>query len=532
MMFGEAPFASRPFAALQDIRFYLLGVGTIRITFEFAIYVATAEFATEPDDTPGNQPFRGTLSNPLSNFRRSILGGNTIGIFASGDGQLVIDNTDAFYDFLIQIYSVDGREILVKVGQIGESYLDYFVIYKGTASGWAIDEDHVNINLRDNGYKLAVPAQLNVYGGTGTSDGGADLANKRKPRVFGPALNFSPPLVAPNLLIYQVNDGPINAVTAVYDRGVPLVFGSDRANYAALAAAVISAGNYDTCLAEGWIRLGGAPDGTITVDLEGDKTGGIYRTTSADIVRLLIASAPQITDPDDVYGASFAAVNVLQPAPIAFVLGPDDSSTVADCVASIMGGIGGWAGFRRDGRLEVGVFRAPSGAPLAIYDNDKGDILEIRREALPGTLSPPPWRWRVAHERNWTEQTDLADAVTAMHRSFVAAPYRLAVASSLTLKAERLLAQDPEPVLAYFAEEADATAEAARRLALYAVERAIYRMTVDRRRLTANLGDVIRVIFPRWDITVGRLMVVVEINENLGPPTDGAIDTIEIVAYG
>lgn len=529
-MFGNAALATQPFAALEDIRFYVIVRTTLTTTFEYIIYVATQEFATEPDDALSSQPFRGTLQNPLSNFRRSILSGEGIGAFTSGDGQLVIDNTDAFYDFLIQQYTVDGRDIVVKIGRIGDPYDEYFIIFKGTASDWNIDESTVSVSLRDNGYRLKVPAQPNLYGGTGGADGGADLASKRKPRAFGPVSNIEPPIVVPGLLIYQVNDGPVNAITAVYDRGVALTPGSNHATYALLAAATPLAGRFDTCLAEGFFSLGSTPAGTITADVQGDKTGGTYRTTSADIARLLIGEAPEIIDPADVYGLSFDAVNTAQPAPIGYWLGPDDTPTIADVVADIMAGIGGWAGFRRDGRIELGIFMAPTGLPSARYDST--DILDIKREKLPASLSPPPWRWRVPYALNWTVQTDLAGGVSAARKAFVAVGDRLAEAQSLTVKNSRPLAQDPEPVRAYFAQQADAAAEAARRLAIYEVERALYRLTVPRGSLRRNLGEVIYVAFDRFDLVNGRLMTVVELNENLQPPTDDNIDTVEIVAYG
>ena len=60
--------------------------------------------------------------------------------------------------------------------------------------------------------------------------------------VFGNALNITPVLLVPNLLIYQCHDGAMQAVDAVYDRGVPLTAAGDVANYAALAAASVSPG--------------------------------------------------------------------------------------------------------------------------------------------------------------------------------------------------------------------------------------------------------------------------------------------------
>src|SRR5262249_33666431 len=121
---------------------------------------------------------------------------------------------------------------------------------------------------------------------------------------------------------------------------------------------------------------------------------------------------------------------------------------------------------------------------------------------------------------------DLAGAVSAARRAFVAEPFRLAEDSSTSIRTDHPFAQDPEPVQAYFADEADAQAEATRRLALYGSARALYRLTLPRRALQLNLGEVIATTYPRWDLGTGRLMTVVEMTD------DGSKNSVEVVAYG
>jgi hypothetical protein len=523
-MFGMSAFGTRPFCgSARDMLVLLLATGTVNADFAFVLYSATTEFATKPTDALRSQPFAGTLQQPL-NFKRSLLGGSDIGVFTTGDGEMDVDNADGTYDFLIEGYAIDGRDIVVKCGRLGDDYADFFPVFVGTAADWAIDESIIKVVLRDNGYKLTVPAQPNVYGGTGAQDGGADLAGKRKPRAFGHVLNVSPPLVVPASLIYQVNDGPVSGVAAVYDRGSALGAGADHADYAALAAATVAAGFYDTCLAQGYVKLGSSPVGTVTADVDGDATGGVFVATSGTIVRRLVGTSTVIVDPDDLYLPSFAALEVTQPAPIGYWLGSDDTSSVADVVANIMGGVGGWAGFRRDGRLEANVFVAPAGVPVDRFD--RIDDIDIKREPLPSDLTPPPWRQRVAYQRSWTVQTDLAGAVSADRKAFVSESFRLSEASSDAIRGDHPFAQDPDPIEAYFANEADAQAEAARRLVLYGSARALYRATLPPRALQHNLGETIVITYPRWDLSTGRLLTIVEMTD------DGKSNTVEVVAYG
>jgi hypothetical protein len=528
-MFSGNPYSAQPWSANdQDLRVYFDMTMDLEASLTLKIFVATvAGYATLPTDALPNQPFRGVLES--FSFSRSIMQGD-IGQFTTGTGSLVISNADATYDFLPLSYAIDGRPITVKVGRRDASYDECFPLARVTASGWNIDTDAISIDLEDFSYKLEVPMQPNVYGGTGGADGGADLTGKRKPMVFGSAMNISAVPVVPSLLIYQVNDGPVQSVDAVYDRGAALTAGSDYANYALLAAASITAGQYGTCKALGLFKLGVAANGTVTADVKGDNSDG-YITSTADIVRWALRNRTSLVDPTDLDVGSFDTVNAAQPAPIDYFIGPDDSLTVAAFIQNIMGGIGGWGGHRLDGTFEVRIFHAPTGNPIASFN--RGDMLEgdIKREPLPDAYRPPRYRWRVPYARSWTVQDDLAGSVTAAHKAFVAEQYRLAEATSATIQLDHPFAQDRDPVQAYFSEKDAAQAEAERLINLFKTTRAIYRMTVPRRALRREMGDEIEVTHPRFDLSQGRAMIVVETKVNVAFGNDN-IDSVEIAAYG
>ncbi|UPJ55397.1 hypothetical protein [Bradyrhizobium sp. 192] len=321
----------------------------------------------------------------------------------------------------------------------------------------------------------------------------------------------------------------MQAIDTVYDRGVALTGAGDVANYAALAAASVTAGQFKTCLAAGLFKLGFSASGTVTADVKGDATDG-YLVRTADIVRWALRHRTVLSDADDLDVASFDQVNTDQPAPIDYFLGPDENLTVAAFIQAIMAGIGGWGGHRLDGIFEVQIFAAPTGEPVASFTRDDM-IVDISREPLPDAYRPPRWRWRVPYQRCWTVQTDLAEGVTAAHKAFVAEPYRLAEATSSTIQLDHPFAQDRDPVQAYFSEASDAAAEAARLINLFKTTRAIYRMSLPRRALRREMGNVIRVTHPRFDLRSGRPMRIVEWGVKL--QFNGAgVDTVEIAAYG
>lgn len=521
MPFGDFAFSEQSYAAVRVTRAVIFGSAIISANLEYRIYVASKEFATSATDTLPNQPFYGTLDQPLS-MKRSILGSDLIGRFTDGTGQLVLNNTDGFYDYLIQAYAIDGRDITVMVGREGDPFDQFYTIFDGTASNWMVDENAVTITLEDNGYKLLVPVQQKVYGGAGGADGTTDLTGKCIPRSFGYVSNVSPPLVVPSELVYQVNDGSCQKIVA-YDRGVALLFSSDYPTYATLIGATIPTGYYSTCLHSGLFALGSSPNGLVTADVEGDNNGG-FVSSSSDIVKRITSTTTGLVDPTDFYLPSFNYVALTQPAQVGYWVGPDDTSTVATTLSAIMSGIGGWCGFRRSGKLDIGIFTAPTGAPNLIFD--RTDIEEIKREGLPSSVSPPPYRFRNGWGKNWTVQDDVAGVVGADRKGFLSQEYRYATSSNSTVRNDHPFAQDHEPIASYFRNVEDAQTESDRLLALYRSTKALYRFKVGVLPYSTDIGDIIQITYPRWDLKAGRLLRVVETTENAQD------DSIEVVGYG
>jgi hypothetical protein len=529
-MYSGNPYSALPWSADgRDVRAYFDMTMDLSASLTLKIYVSTAAgYATLPTDALPNQPFRGVLE--IFEFTRSIMQSD-IGQFTTGTGSLVISNADATYDFLPLSYAIDGRPITIKIGRRDASYDEAFPLAKVTASGWNIDTDSISIDLEDYSYKLEVPMQPNVYGGTGAADGTADLTGKRKPLAFGNPLNITPVFLVPSLLIYQVHDGSMQSIDAVYDGGVPLTPGTDYATYALLAAASVASGSFATSLANGLLKLGVAATDELTADVKGDKTDG-YIVKTADIVRWALKHRTELVDPDDLDVSSFNMVNTTQPAPIDYFIGSDDSVTVGAFVQNIMGGIGGWGGHRLDGLFEVRIFQAPTGAAVASFT--RGDMLggDIQRQPLPADYTPPRYRWQVPYQRCWTVQTSgLAGAISSARKAFVAQDVRLATATSATIQTDHPFAQDRDPIQSYFALLTDAQAEADRLINLFKTTRAIYRMTVPRRGMRRDMGDEIVVTHPRFDLSRGRSMIVVETKVSV-TTGNNALDTVEIAAYG
>jgi hypothetical protein len=488
----------------------------------FRIFAATTEFIASSI----GQPFWGTLQQSIQ-FDRSIITSSGFNEVTLGWGEITLINADGGYDHLIGNYTNDGQRVLVKVGRYASDpdYANFYTVLDGMASGVHVQEDIVRVFVRDNSYKLDLPAQPNVY----DSSYGV-LENKRIPRAFGYCRNVTPALIDPTNLVFQVNDGPINAIISIKSRGASLlpegVNNLDYANEAALIAATVTSGRYVTCIAEGLFRINFTLDGIVTADVQGDKTGGTYVVTTADIVQRLCLSSPYITSAS-FDAVAFAKCNTDQPAEVNFYLDTESTDTIADCVSKLAKGIGASAGFRRDGLMDISIFIGPpvGGVPSAIYNEI--DIENVKRVQLPSGVSPPAYRYRVAFQRNWTvlNQNDVAGsaivgAAGAGTLQFLTTPYSLASSSTsdqTEIRGKYPSAYDPPPVEAYFTSIlSDAPNEAQRLLDLYSKSNySLYEITLLHRSFIHDINDLVFVSYPKLNLDDGKLLRLVAVSENL-----------------
>ncbi|KTR07480.1 hypothetical protein NS365_04120 [Aureimonas ureilytica] len=542
-MLGIAPIGSLPLSTLPEpsarlegraaftpgykaVSAALIGSARLVVNADNRLFAATEDFISRTSDRIPSRLFAGTVRQALR-FTRSLLGGGAFSAYTVGLGEMILNNASGEYDHLIGTHAVDGRRVTVKLGGAGDAYDSFGVIFDGQSTGWHVDDAELIVDLRDFGYQMEVPASPNTYAGTGGVEGGTDLKGKRKPLALGTVSNVTPAdLTATTSLVFQVHDGPVAAIPAVYVRAAKLALDADYPTLAALLAAAIPQGRYATCLALGLFRLRFLLDddrGMVTADVLGAAPRGAHLSHTAEIVRHLAEATAKVSR---INAASFARVAALQPAPVGLYVEPGSEVTVAELCARLMRGIGGWVGFRRAGDLEVGILTAPSGDPKASFGDV--EIIRINRETLPDAIDPPAWRYRIGYALNWTVQDGdrLADGITDERRAWLREAWRIAEASSDRVKVNHPLAQDPPMAEAYFRDEADARAEARRWLNLYRSSRSLYRATLKTQPFGLDLGDVIRLTYPRWDLADGKALRIVSLDE------DTENNVVEVVAYG
>lgn len=462
------------------------------------LYFSSHGFTSKAADTPASKFYPGRIKRDIYVERR-IIGRSGIAGLAKVAGRVVLSNADGGLDTLLSTYAIDGRAARLLLGRPTDARSAFGQILTGiVAATPGLSARALTLDISDGLARLDVPINTYVYAGTGALEGGADLKGKPRPKCWGNALNVPAVLVDAVKRIYEVNHGAISDVPAVYDRGIALAKGADYASQSELETTAPAAAQYRVWKGGGFFRLGSEPSGTVTADVLGDADGG-YINKTADIVQRLLKNQAAF-DSLEIDAASFAQLNIDAPAEVGIWCGPEAGHTVRAAVDELLAGVGAFGGFNRTAKFTVGLVAVAAGAPVATFT--ELHILDIVREPLPDEIDPVVYRARVSYQRNYTVQSDLASAVSSARRAFAAEAVRIAVRENLAAKSQRPLARELGPTGLY-AQSADADTEALRRINLWSPARAVYRIRLRELALVRDLGEVVRIKFPRFGFSGG-----------------------------
>ena len=453
-------------------------------------------YASKSTDTPASTYYGARLREDLA-IERKLYGRAGVGGFTRIFGAISLINTDGALDTLLRDYAIDGRNARLRVGRPTDARADFGLVFAGVVDRATVSLDRVELQLSDGLARLDVPLNSTVYAGTGSLEGGSDLAGKPKPKGYGVNRNISPPLVESALLIYQVHDGVISDVPSCWDRQIALTKGADYASQSDMTTNAPAAGQYRVWKGGGFIRLGSTPAGTVTCDLLGDATGS-YIDKTADIVQRLLTNAG--LSGGEIAAAAIAALNTAAPAVVGTWRGAEPAM-VSEVVEELLAGVGAFGGFNRSGLFTCAVIDSAAGSPAAAYTET--EILDLVREPLPAPVEPAVWRALVAWQKNYTVQTDLASGVTAARRTFAAESERVSVKDNATVQSQHRLAMVYGPTGNLYDVQADADTEGQRLLDLWSSGRMFLRATLPPTALERDLGDEVTLTHARFGLASG-----------------------------
>lgn len=298
----------------------------------------------------------------------------------TGEMQVQIDAVPGLPAFALH----DARVRLWR-GEIGADFAGYALKFDGRVTDQpAIAEGVASLTIGCDDAWLD-ESLLATYAGTGGAEGPEDLKGSVKPLIFGAPRFASGVLVDAVDTIYQLHDGPMEAVELAFDRlsrfGAPL---GDYPDFAALDGATVPSGQWATCLAGGYVRLGAPPDGLVTFHARGDDRGGSWARLPGTIIGRIVAIRAAS---DKVDGASLSALDATCPWPLSVAVGAQ--TTARDLILSIAQSVNAVPVISWLGTLHV--LPVAIGAPLGTLAADGTSLPPVARvEQL--TVSAPWWR--------------------------------------------------------------------------------------------------------------------------------------------
>ena len=420
-------------------------------------------------------------------LRRDIFSDGQIGGASQvGYGELTLVNADGALDTLSE-YAVDGRELLIKVGDQSDDYANFITVLKATMQQVAFEWLRVSVRLRDRQAELMKPVQTLSYAGSNVLpaglEGNSDLQDAKKPLLYGRCHNITPVLVNTSRLIYQITTGALGEVVNVFDKAAYLKRGADYSSQSDLETNAPLEGEFRIWKAGGVFRLGSSPAGLITCTAW--ESASIETCTAAQIAYRL-ATGPGGLSAADTVASDYTTLDGQNAGSIGLFVSPE--MTVSEALDQVLASVGAWWGFDQLGRFRLARFDAPSGTPLTTLTD--ADILTIDQASLSvNSEASPVWKITLNHDINWSVQSSssLAGVAQTERKNWLETASRQTTVSDASVKTAHLLAQDItyETLLVG---AGYALPEAQRRLAMLKTDTTVLNASV---RIDANLLAVL-----------------------------------------
>lgn len=490
-----AELVANPYAAKSYI--VILKPYDLDAASETTIYLSDRGYVSGPAESPANTYFAPRVMEAL-NFQRAMFQAGRIGGQSlPGFGSIILANADGDLDDFAG-YAWDGRDVEVKIGEQGANLSNHFTIFKGKAKAIEFDDLTVNVVINDNQELFTKTFPTSVYGGTGGTDGSSIMAGQPKPICLGEVFNISPVLVDASNNIYQVHDGQIESIVAVYENGE-------------------SISGYTADLTNGRFTLSTAPAGIITCDVKGAKPSGSYKETAGDIIRFVAAEYGGLTDPGDFDTASFTALNTANGSTTGAYF--QSFTSILQVLDEFANTVGAFYGFDRSGKFNVGQLVVPTGS--ADLELDTTNIIQLQRQPT----AIPNFRVNVKYKKNYTVLDEDSLGASPADRDFMVREGAVETATTAGVQTAYPNSEVLE-IDSRFVGSSPASTEATRLAALYGTQRNIYRVRVKTQPYTLKLNDLVEITFPRYDLSSGKLFRVISLFE------DAAINEVELELWG
>lgn len=463
------------------IRCVLVDAGALAGGVETVRYLSSANYVTGGADTPPNLAYLAAIGGGVTISEKLSIDGSASLSF----GDIEINNTGGALDsWLNDVWA--NRPVNVWCGDVRWPRADFRQIFSGTLAGISSrDRNTLNLALRDKLQRLNTPVSDAKLGG--------DTENKDRirPLLFGECHNIEPLLTNPATLTYQVHDGAIERLIEVRDNGVPVDFIPD--------------------LAAGTFTLSVQPAGLITCSAQGDKSGGVYSNTVGALVARIVTGYGKPEDRfsgADLDASNFAAFESLHPQPVGLYL--SDRTNVLQACADLAASVGAQLVMSRTGQLRLLKIALPASGPAAAVTAAQMDAQTLHIADRPAVHAAI----KIGYCKNFTVQTELQTGIPEAHKNLFSQEWLTSTASNSAVASAHRLSIEPTQIDTLLLTEADADAEAARRLALWSTQRTVYGFSGTPALMLDALGEAQTITHQRYGLAAGATGQIVGLTQD------------------
>lgn len=467
----QSPSAIR--CLLVEVAVSVSGVETVR-------YLSTLNYITDSAATPPNTAYMAVIGGGVTISEKLSIDGSASLSF----GDIEIDNTEGVRDsWLDDVWT--NRSVNVFCGDVRWQRSQFRQVFSGTLAGISSrDRNTLNLALRDKLQRLNTPMSEAKLGGT------TDNKDLLQPLCFGECHNIEPLLVDPATLTYQVHSGPIERIIEVRDNGVPV-------------SATIDLGL-------GTFTLTAQPAGMITCSVQGDKFGGVYRNTVGALVQRICTGYGKVSDrfgDSDIDDSNFAEFESGHSQPVGIYI--QDRTNVLEVCAELASSLGAQLVMSRVGKLRLLKVSLPTGTPDTATPEhmDMQSLHVADRPAVQASV-------KIGYCKNWTVQTELQTGIPEAHKNLFALEWLTSTAVDTAVASLHRLSAEPVQIDTLLLVEADADAEAARRLTLWSTQRNVYGYSGTPSQMLTELGTAKTLTHQRYGLASGGLGQVVGIDRD------------------
>lgn len=445
----------------------------VEVDTDIPRYLSNVAYTTLPTDTPANRVYRPVVAGGFAfSESLSLSGGASVSV-----GSLELHNEDGSLDgWLDEVWA--NRAVRVYIGDATWPRADFRLVFSGLVDKLGSSAaNRLGIVLRDKLQRLNTAVSETKLGG------GTDNKDRLLPVTLGECHNVTPLLSNPSLHEYQWHPDTAYGLLEVRDNGVPV--------------------NFTNLSSAGKFRLLATPAGTITASVKGYVP---YRDSAAGLVETLAVAygtLGQRFTSADLDRANLDAFHAACPQPLGVYVG--DRANVLQTMQQIASSVGAQCVMSRDGRLRLVRLALPGTGPAVdIRPQDyeaRSLAIKERTDVIAGV--------KLGYCKNWTVQNSLDTGIPPEHKDLFAQEWLSASAYDSAVATAYRLNTDPQQEDTYLLTEADAQAEATRRLNLWKVQRTVYRVRGFAQCLRLELGQAVTLYGERFGLQAGRAGMVV-----------------------